>query len=145
MKQLVWWVCGVLLVVSCSPSAPEISVEDAWSFPSVGQNNAAFNIGVYATIINRGRAADRIIRVHTPRADTVEVHHSSIDEQGVMRMRAQAEVVIPSRGEVLFEPGGRHFMLVGVREGLDLGEQFPLHVTFAISGEVEVMVIVRNE
>ena len=138
------WI-GMACLVSCGPAGPDVYVEDPWSFPLPGQHEIqGANIAVYAAIRNRGGADDQLIWAHTPVADTVEIHQSTIDEKGVMRMRPQARVSIPARSDMLFEPGGHHFMLVNINRPLELGDSFQMRLEFAKTGEYHVTVVVRN-
>ena len=146
-RTLVLCLFSVALVgiCACSPSSPEISIQDAWSFPSnQGQAVHRLNVAVYVTIQNQGRLADRIIGAQSSIADTVEIHQSSIDEKGIMRMRAQSDVRVPAKQDIVFKPGGRHFMLVNVSEPLELGKTFQIRLLFAESGEIEATVNVSN-
>lgn len=135
---IVW--CVLAGLASCRPAEPAISVEDAWSFPVP----SADNLAVYATIRNRGAAGDRILSIHTPVADTVEIHRSTIDERGIMRMRPQSDVTIPARDELVLEPGGPHLMLVHVRQPLQPGETIPVQITFVKTGTLDVVVRIEN-
>jgi periplasmic copper chaperone A len=80
-----------------------------------------------------------------------EMHLSSMKD-GVMSMRSLNSVEIGSGAPLSFEPNGRHVMLMGLKRPLKAGEEFPLVLTFANAGPVEVRVrvlrpgeAVRNE
>jgi hypothetical protein len=65
-------------------------------------------------------------------------------EGSVMRMRRVEDgVQVPSGGQVEFKPGGYHVMLFGVRDPLEVGEEFPMTLTFEKAGTVEVTVMVE--
>ena len=59
----------------------------------------------------------RITRVTSPEYGSVEMHETVI-EDGVARMSALGQVVLPAGSAVEFEPGGKHLMLM--RPGDDL-------------------------
>jgi copper(I)-binding protein len=93
--------------------------------------------GVYFTIRNGGKEADRLVNAKTPAAQSAEIH--SMTMQGnLMKMRQVPGVEIPAGGEVAFKSGGYHVMLVGVSHPLAVGDQVPLTLTFEKAGPVQV-------
>jgi len=136
------WISLVLALGFALPGAAlaqGIQVVDAWSRPTPPRSE----VGVaYFTIRNTGKS-DRLLRVSSPVAKVAELHVSSIQD-GVMRMRSLASVEIESGTPLSFEPNGRHVMLMGLRQPLREGETFPLILTFANAGPVEISVRVRG-
>ena len=65
----------------------------------------------YLTMHNNTDKDIRITRVTSAQYGSVEVHESTI-EDGVARMRALPELVIPAHGAVTLERGGKHLMLM---------------------------------
>ena len=119
--------------------AQSVQVVDAWSRPTPPGSE----VGVaYFTVRNSGKS-DRLLRVSSPVAKIAEMHVSSMTD-GVMRMRSLNSVEIESGTPLSFEPNGRHVMLMGLRQPLREGEAFPLVLTFANAGPVEVSVRVRG-
>lgn len=116
-----------------------ISIAGPWSFelPPVAPNGAA-----YFRIENRGQASDRLVSAHSPVADRAEIHAHEMDG-GMMTMRQVHAVEVPARGEVAFEPGGLHVMLLGLKKPLVAGERFPLALGFEKAGTIEVPVEIR--
>jgi periplasmic copper chaperone A len=135
-------ICAVLVLGAMLPtgaSAQGIQVVDAWSRPTPPGSE----VGVaYFTIRNPGKS-DRLLRVSSPVAKIAELHVSSMKD-GVMRMRSLNSVEIESGTPLSFEPNGRHVMLMGLRQPLREGEAFPLVLTFANAGPVEISVRVRG-
>jgi copper(I)-binding protein len=62
----------------------------------------------------------------------------------IMRMRQLPGIDLPAGGAVALQPGGNHIMLIGLKAPLKEGDKFPLTLTFAKSGKVEVEVIVEK-
>ncbi len=92
----------------------------------------------YLSITNNGTNPDRLIGIDTnfPRA---MIHRSDLHD-GVMRMRHQKEgVVIPAGETVTFEPGGFHFMFLGLKDPLKEGEKANATLHFENSGSVSVV------
>jgi hypothetical protein len=93
--------------------------------------------GAYCTIRNRGSATDRLLRVASPAAASVELH--SMTMQGnLMRMRPVTGIDIPANGEVVLASGGLHVMLVDLRKPLVAGDTVPLTLEFERSGRVDI-------
>lgn len=128
-------------LISCSPGSfnQSISVMDAWARPAaLGQNGAA-----YFTLKNPTGQADRLLSATTEIAQAAEFHLSEMDANGVMSMRPQEFVDVPAGGQVEFEPGGLHVMLVGLTKDLKGGDSFSLTLQFEEAGDVNVEVQVQ--
>jgi copper(I)-binding protein/predicted MFS family arabinose efflux permease len=97
----------------------------------------------YLTIINRGTTEDELLEVSTPRAGTVQVHETRM-EQGVMRMRELERLTIAAGAQLALAPGGAHLMLMELTAPLRAGEQVPITLRFARGGERTVMFEVRT-
>lgn len=82
---------------------------------------------VYAVIRNQGDAVIELESLDTPVARAAEVHES-IEIDGMMRMREIVPFKIAPGDVVRLEPGGKHMMLMGLKEGLKPGERFALNV-----------------
>ena len=91
----------------------------------------------YLTIESTGAAPDRLLGARSAKAAAVELH-AMAHEGGMMRMRAVPHVDVPPRGSVRLEPGGLHLMIVDPRTPLRAGEPFPVTLTFARAGSVDV-------
>lgn len=96
-----------------------------------GQPNGA----AYLTIENTGSEADRLIGLETPVAAASEIHEMS-EAGGVMTMRKLGEVEIAPGTPVIFQKGGLHIMLIGLKSPLRAGEAVPLTLTFEKAGTI---------
>jgi copper(I)-binding protein len=81
---------------------------------------------------NRGTAADTLLGVGSPDADSV-ILHTMVAGQ----MEHVPLLVIPAGARVRLRPGSYHLMLEGVRP-LSLGDTVTLVLRFAMAGEVSV-------
>ena len=119
----------------------DLSIHRPWSreLPPVAPNGAA-----YFRVENGGSETVRIVSVSTPIADRAELHAHETDG-GVMKMRHLHELEVPAGGEVSFEPGGLHVMLIGLKQPLVDGESFPLTLGFDEAGTIEVTVEITRE
>jgi copper(I)-binding protein len=98
--------------------------------------------GVYLTIENRGTSKDRLVRVTSPAAASVELHSMTMDGN-VMRMRAIAGLDIAPGATVALGSAGYHVMLVGLVRPLVVGDRIPVTLTFEKAGAVEVTAFVE--
>jgi periplasmic copper chaperone A len=118
----------------------DLLIDHPWARPSAGQ---AKNGAAYLRIVNGGKTADRLLSVSTPAAGKTELH-THVHEAGVMRMRQVEAIDVPAGGSVELKPGGLHVMLFGLEKPLHAGFGFPLTLTFAKAGAVEVTVLVEQ-
>lgn len=133
---------AMLLVTGCGSgrdqNVPEISVRDAWARPvSAGGHGA-----VYLVIENAG-GADSLLSASSEVAQVVEPHET-LHGEGVVQMSPLDTVPIPAQGRVIFEPAGKHLMLVDLKENLEPGDTFPLLLEFDRHAPITVSVIVRQ-
>ena len=93
--------------------------------------------GAYFTIRNIGKAGDRLLRVSSPVARTVELHSMTMDGN-LMKMRAVQALDIPSGSTVSLGTGGYHVMLMGLHQPLAVGAEVPLTLVFEKAGALDV-------
>jgi copper(I)-binding protein len=116
----------------------DLVVENPWARESVTRTGA-----VYLTVRNGGDQDDRLVGVSSEVADKAELH-SSVMQDGVMKMRAVEAVDVPAHGEAVLEPGGLHIMLIGLKAPLEEGKSFALTLEFENAGGIEVMTTIEE-
>ena len=129
-----------LLVAACVPASGGVVVKDAFAraSPMGAQTGAAF-----ATIVNNGQAADRLVSASSPAAETVELHET-VDENGVMKMVHHPEGwEIPSGGTLELKPGGKHIMLIDLTAPLKAGKKIQVTLNFEKAGAQTIDVPVQ--
>ena len=130
-----------LLLGSCSGAGDDggVRVEDAWiRLPaSAGQPGSA-----YFTLSSSDEGT-KLVGVTSPLVRWVELHESRT-KGGVARMERIREVEFPSRGPLVFEPGGRHAMLFGIARSVKPGGTVPLTFAFNTAPPVTVDAQVRG-
>jgi copper(I)-binding protein len=140
-----------LLAAGCGPGAPPedaaapappeppptgdaLRAEDAWTLATPGSGTAA----VYLKLLNPTPQDDLLVSVSTPAAKVAEVHET-LDEGGMMRMRAFPEgMPVPARSTVVLEPGGKHIMLLALEKQLEPGQEVRLELHFKKAGTLAV-------
>lgn len=133
----------MLLLTGCAQQAtgPQIKIENSWARPSSG---ADMNGAIYLHITNDGNEADTLLSADSPSAQAAEVHESMVDDKGVMRMEPRESIEIPAGGEVAFQPGGLHIMLVELKQPLSVDDEVQLTLRFEKAGEIQLRVKVRE-
>ena len=147
-----------LLVSACS-GAGMLTIEDAWTRPTLQGNNAA----VYLHIKNNSGMDDTLLAVSADIGRAVEIHESMAMDMGddldgmvagsaegsegmagmemagdVMQMVPLDSVALPRGASVSFEPGGKHIMLIGVDHDLQIGELIRIVLHFEVAGDISL-------
>ncbi|OJA06133.1 copper chaperone PCu(A)C [Halomonas sp. QHL1] len=85
-----------------------------------------------------------LVGASSPVSSNVELHEMQMDGD-MMQMRHVEEIRIEAGETYTMRPGGGfHLMLIGLTEPLKEGEQFPLTLTFAEQGDVDIEVWIQS-
>ncbi|MEJ2298130.1 MAG: copper chaperone PCu(A)C [Woeseiaceae bacterium] len=107
-------IAAFLLLAACgAPQPPLVAAEVEITRPVPGRNMSAG----FMVLKNNSDQAIRITSATSPQYAAVEIHETTI-EDGIARMRALDELVVPAQGSVTLERGGKHLMLM---RGGDIG------------------------
>jgi hypothetical protein len=135
-RRRIAFITSALLASGVATASDEIEIHDAWSRATPpGHPTGA----VYFELVNDSRLGDTLVGVSTSRAPRSELHQT-IEEGGNSRMVHTPRVDIPAESEVIFEPGGRHVMLLDLEDALVEGESFQIYLQLEDGGEVPVEV-----
>jgi copper(I)-binding protein len=105
-----------------------------WSRPTA----PGIPVGVaYLTITNNGKLPDTLIGASSPVADNVQIHQTTTLND-MIHMRPVADLEIVPGATVNAEPGGVHFMLMGLKAPIVAGQSVPLTLEFRGAGKVTV-------
>lgn len=100
--------------------------------------------GAYLSIENTGAGADKLLRVTSSAAKSVEIHTMRMDGD-VMKMREVGEVELQPMSTLTMAPGGGfHIMLMGLSKPLKVGDKFPMTLFFQKAGKIDVSVSVDD-
>lgn len=119
---------------------PAIAVTGAWARPTIAK------LRITAAYFQAATAAggDRLLGAKTPMAERAELHEH-VMENGIARMRPVDAVAVAPDAPAVFQPGGYHVMIMGLKGPLKEGETFPLTLTFEKAGDVTVDVMVMKK
>jgi copper(I)-binding protein len=116
---------AALITASCGPdSGPPLAVSKLEMFAPLPGSSAGV---AYMIIENHSSAPIRLQRVRSPQFGSVEMHESLM-ENGVMKMRPIDDLVVGAGDSVIFESGGRHFMLIGAKPDVAAGTAVTLEL-----------------
>lgn len=130
----------VALMAGCDRPPPDGTVRagQAWVRLPAAPNRP----GAAYFRLEAGSEGTRLLGVSTPAARWIELHETSMDG-GRARMKQRKEFEFPSRGELVFEPGGRHAMLFAIDPKVKPGDRIPLTFSFNVAPPVTVEAEVR--
>lgn len=129
------------MTMPAAASKGPITVTGAWARPTIAKMK--ISAAYFAATIADG-ATDTLIAAKTPVADKAELHQH-IMQGDVAKMRPVDAVPLSADHPVVFQPGGYHIMIMGVKNPpLREGTTFPLTLTFEKAGDVTVTVNVSK-
>ena len=119
-------VTATFTVSAEKPVGDVVAIMNAWVRESDAK--AKVNAG-YMTLVNVDAEDVTLVNVESEAFEKIEVHEMAMVD-GFMEMREITDLVIPSKGQVQFEPGGMHLMLKKPRRHLTTGQKVDLALTF---------------
>jgi copper(I)-binding protein len=99
---------------------------------------------LYLALENNTSAAMQLTGVETEVARVVEMHQSQ-SQNGLMQMRPVESVEVPAGGEVVFEPGGFHIMLIDINRPLGPGDEVAVTLIFNTGERLELPAVPVRE
>ncbi|MCF3630441.1 copper chaperone PCu(A)C [Thalassospiraceae bacterium LMO-SO8] len=117
-----------------------ITVTGAWARPTIAKMR--ISAAYFQAAIAGGE--DKLIAAKTANAEKAELHRH-VMENGVAKMRPVDSVAVAPGQPAVFQPGGYHVMIMGLKGPLNEGDSFPLTLTFEKAGNVTVNVMVMKK
>ncbi|MEW5941990.1 MAG: copper chaperone PCu(A)C [Chloroflexota bacterium] len=140
MKRLFFITSLAALLLSACGAPGEIEVHQPWARSAMQGANSA----VYFELHNHSDQDDELLGASSDVAEAVEIHLSSMNDQGMMQMAKQDSVALPVDAEILFAPGGLHVMLIGLTRDLKAGDHFQLTLRFKARADIVLDVVVQE-
>ena len=128
----------LMVLLAAAGDTPLFQVDHPWARASAGNAKTG---AVYLTITGKG-PVDRLIGINSPIAESAALHET-INDQGVMKMRALPAMFVSPGVTMSMAPGGIHIMLVGLKAPLQPGDTFPLTLVFERARPMTVIVAVQ--
>jgi copper(I)-binding protein len=123
------------LITGQAHAAGPIGIENAWTRATAAAQTVG---GGFMTIVNTGKAEDRLVSASSPVAAEVQIHDMKMEE-GVMRMRQlTGGLAVPAGGRVELKPRSLHLMFMQLKTPLVAGQTVPVTLQFEKAGSVAV-------
>ena len=136
--RIVILLAAAFLLNACSPTTG-IEVSSTWARPALQEGNGA----VYFLLQNHSAAGDELTGISSDIARAAEIHESKM-EGDVMQMQQVSSVPIGGKESVVFEPGGYHVMLIGLKQELKAGDEIQVTLQFKNHEAIQVAVPVQE-
>lgn len=143
MRRRTWMIgtlTAVALAAAIASAAQPLVGRDGWirEAPPVAPVRAG-----YVELVNEGGAEVVVTGADSPAFGAVEIHEMTAGDDGAMRMRKVARLVVPAGGRVGLEPGGLHLMLFRPQQPLAPGASVPVRLLTEAGAAVELTLQVR--
>ena len=140
MIRLFVLMLSAMFLLSACNAVEDIDIHEAWARPVTQGNTAA----AYFSLHNHTQNDDELIGASSSVAEAAEIHESKM-ENDVMTMNMVSSVPLKAGDELMFEPGGLHVMLIGVKQELKVGDEFELVLKFKNHADIMVNVKVQED
>jgi hypothetical protein len=122
-------------LAACDRPPPDgtVTVSDVWvRLPAAKSRPGAAYFRMEA-----GSEGTRLLGVSSPSVRWIELHETETSGSRT-KMKQRKEIEFPSRGELVFETGGRHAMLFGINSKVKAGDRIPLTFSFNVAPPITV-------
>ena len=113
-----------------SDMEPGLYVLEPWARESPMLDLAG---AAYMVIHNNTDEDDALVGASSPAAEVVELHLSSMDDEGMMSMNQVMEIAVPAHAEAVLKPGSYHVMLIDLVEPLVADTEIELSLEFMVA------------
>jgi hypothetical protein len=121
--------------------ATGLSAREGWAFPAAV--DSPFSMA-FLVINNRGDKERVLQSASSPVAETVALHAAVADLSPDTTTPVESIPVSPE-GDLILAPGGPHLMLKGLKQALEVGDQFPLTLHFSDGDSIKLEVTVSKQ
>lgn len=108
------------------------------------QADPAGTSAAYFTLCNGTMAPATLTGISTPAAAVVEMHETTRDANGVVSMGPIDALTLAPGERVVFEPGGKHAMLIDLANAISAGGEETLTLQFADGPSLDVKAQARS-
>jgi len=112
-----------------------VTADGAWLREQADQSAMS---AAYFSLCNGSMAPIVLTGVSTPAAGMAEIHETSRDENGVVSMAPTGAIELAPGERVVFEPGGKHVMLMSLAAPIASGDHSSLTLEFADGSSIDV-------
>jgi|JFJP01.1.fsa_nt_gi hypothetical protein len=133
-----------LVAAQCGSSAmPSQPPQKGITITNTTARLSGANGAIFLDLLNNSDQDDALIKAETDVA-TTEIHETTIDADQVMHMQPIPKADLPKGQTVNFKSGGKHIMLIGVKEGVVPGNKVKLTLTFEHAAPMSLEVTIGD-
>ena len=114
----------------------QVAAQNFYSHPAIEGGTGV----VYGTLVNSSKNPVSVVNVTSDITRTVEIHNTSHNHHGHMKMHALSQVSVKAGEELKFTPGALHMMLIGLKKPLEAGNRFSLTLYLSDGQKMDVVV-----
>ncbi len=100
--------------------------------------------GAFMILKNPTQQTVSLIAAHSDIAGVTELHETTMQEGGVMKMQKIDKIDIPAQGQAELKPGGLHIMLINLSKEPVNGDSESITLKFSDNSELEVVAPVMD-
>lgn len=127
---------------SCAASATgAVTAHGAWLRE---QKDASASSAAYFSVCNGTAAPVTLTGLATPIAGMAAFHETSRDENGIVSMAPAGEIALAPGERVIFEPGGKHVMLMSLSGPVASGDHVELTLQFRDGSSIAVDAVAKS-
>lgn len=128
--------------LSCEASETgAVTADSAWLRE---QKDASGTSAAYFSLCNGTAAPVKLTGLSTPAAAMAHLHETSRDANGVVSMAPVGEITLQPGERVVFEPGGKHVMLMNLSGPIASGDHADLTLQFADGASIAVEAVAKS-
>lgn len=121
--------------------ATGLSARAGWAFPAAA--DSPFSMA-FLVLNNRGDKERVLQSASSPVAEKIELHTAVADLSPDTSTPVES-ISVSAEDDLIFAPGGPHLMLIGLKQALEVGEQFPLTLHFSDGDSITLDVSVSKQ
>jgi len=128
---------------SATVSQSDVNVEGAWARATfaLAQTGA-----VYLTLNNNAQEPLTLLSAQVPSnvAEEAQLHDMNMSDGMMQMVQIQEGIEIAADDSVQFAPGGKHVMLLGLKEPLNVGGSISLTLNFVQQAPITIQVPIKD-
>lgn len=87
--------------------------------------------GAFMVLSNTSDKALDLVAAASAIANVTELHETTMQANGVMKMQKIEKMTIPAKGTLALKPGSYHIMLINLNQTLETGKAYPIQLSFS--------------
>ncbi|WP_020396636.1 copper chaperone PCu(A)C [Thiolinea disciformis] len=87
--------------------------------------------GAFMVLSNTSDKALDLVAAASAIANVTELHETTMQANGVMKMQKIETMTIPAKGTLALKPGSYHIMLINLNQTLEKGKAYPIQLSFS--------------